>query len=304
MRAETLKKIKSEMKKIMIGAASTDEVECARVDSNAYPKSQALREMRIKEDHDRKMKLREDYEKKCYERKSCEMCMDWVDTKVYEMRLSSFKQWPKRCPSSYSRFEKGGIRYTGYGDCYVCCWCYLVVENWNEFDEPLRIHKRRNPDCEFIKMFLPSKKIETGNYKEYENHLKTFHERIQFQVDDQVRIPRPKGWFGQGFLQNWSDEVFVVVQCVGKVPPVYKLKDVAGETLDGTFNSWEFQWVIKPLDTYFKIEKIIAQKTEGRKKFYLVKYKGYPEKFNAWAPAEVLSSAEALRHQNKKLFII
>ena len=82
----------------MMGAASTNEADCVRVDSNAYriqkPRglSHALREMRIKEDHNRKMKLREDYEKKFYEMKSYEMCMDWVDTKVYETRLSSFKQ--------------------------------------------------------------------------------------------------------------------------------------------------------------------------------------------------------------------
>ena len=90
-----------------------------------------------------------------------------------------------------------------------------------------------------------------------------------------VRIPRARGRFEQGFLQNWSDEVFVVVQCVGRVP-VYKLKEVTEEKPDGIFYYWELQRVIKPMDTYFKIEKIIDQKTEGRKKFYLVKYKGYP----------------------------
>ena len=121
--------------------------------------------------------------------------------------------------------------------------------------------------------------------KLYGGHYPT-SDSFQLQVGDQVRIPRAKGRFEQGFLQNWSDEVFIVVQCVGRVPPVYKLKDVAGETLDGTFYSWELQRVIKPMDTYFKIEKIIDQKTEGRKKFYLVKYKGYPEKFNAWVPAK------------------
>ena len=125
--------------------------------------------------------------------------------------------------------------------------------------------------------------VTNQNQKEVWEKLYSGHYPIsnRFQVGDQVRIPRAKGWFEQGFLQNWSDEVFLVVQCVGRVPPVYKLKDVAGETLNVTFYSWELQWVIKPMDTYFKIENIIDQKTEGRKKFYLVKYKGYPEKFNA-----------------------
>ena len=70
--------------------------------------------------------------------------------------------------------------------------------------------------------------------KLYGGHHPT-SDSFQFQVGDQVHIPRAKGWFEQGFLQNWSDEVFVVVQCVGRVSPVYKLKDIAGKTLDGTF---------------------------------------------------------------------
>ena len=50
-----------------------------RVDSNAYriqkPRSlsQAMREIKIKDDHDRMMNLRENFEKKCFEMKFYEM---------------------------------------------------------------------------------------------------------------------------------------------------------------------------------------------------------------------------------------
>ena len=81
-----------------------------------------------------------------------------------------------------------------------------------------------------------------------------------FQVGDPVRVSRIKGKFEQGYLQNWSDEVFVVVQCIGRVPPVYKLRDVAGELLEGTFYSQNLQRVTKPMDTYFKIEKVLDEK--------------------------------------------
>ena len=37
----------------------------------------------------REMKIREDYEMKWSEIKSYEMCMAWIDTKVFESRLSS-----------------------------------------------------------------------------------------------------------------------------------------------------------------------------------------------------------------------
>lgn len=111
----------------------------------------------------------------------------------------------------------------------------------------------------------------------------------QFIVGDQVRVARAKGKFEQGYLQNWSDEIFVVIKCLKRKPPVYKLKDVDGETLQGTFYSWELQKVHKNLQTsYFKVEKILDTKGQGRQKMYYVKYVGYPDKFNAWVPAKNL----------------
>ena len=46
--------------------------------------------------------------------------------------------------------------------------------------------------------------------KLYVGHYPT-SDRFQFQVGDQVHIPRAKGQFEQVFLQNWSDDVCVVV---------------------------------------------------------------------------------------------
>ena len=50
--------------------------------------------------------------------------------------------------------------------------------------------------------------------------------------------------------------------------PVYKLKDDAGEILDGTFYEPELQKIIKNDDVY-RVE-------------YFVKWKEYPDKFNSW----------------------
>lgn len=110
-----------------------------------------------------------------------------------------------------------------------------------------------------------------------------------FDVGDQVRISRAKNKFEQGYIQNWSDEVFVVYKCIKRKPAVYKLKDIEGETLQGTFYPWELQKIHKDLETsYFTIEKILDEKKQGRQKLYFVKYKGYPDKFNAWVPAKNL----------------
>ena len=55
------------------------------------------------------------------------------------------------------------------------------------------------------------------------------------------------------------------------------------------------------MNTYFNIQKILNEKTEGIKKFYLDKYKGHAEKFDAWVPAK---DVKALRTQHKKSCII
>ena len=47
------------------------------------------------------------------------------------------------------------------------------------------------------------------------------------------------------------------------------------------FYDTEVQKVIK-MDDIYKIEKILKTRRRGRVKEYLVKWKGYPDKFNSW----------------------
>lgn len=112
--------------------------------------------------------------------------------------------------------------------------------------------------------------------------------KFKLSIGDQVRVSRIKGKFEQGYLQNWSDEVFVVIQRIARSPPVYKLRDADGENVQGVFYFEELQSVYQPKDAYFKVEKILETKKEKGKTLYLVKYKGYPAKFNAWIAASNL----------------
>ena len=61
----------------------------------------------------------------------------------------------------------------------------------------------------------------------------------------------------------------------------YKLTDGSGEILEGSFHEEELQKVIKE-DNIFRTESILRKKVKGRDKFLLVKWTGYPEKFNSW----------------------
>ena len=61
----------------------------------------------------------------------------------------------------------------------------------------------------------------------------------------------------------------------------YNLVDLQGEKVTGSFYEQELQ---KEKQKTFRIEKIIRRK----KKQALVKWKGYPDKFNSWAPLSEL----------------
>ena len=63
--------------------------------------------------------------------------------------------------------------------------------------------------------------------------------------------------------------------------PVYKLKDDAGEILDGTFYEAELQKVIK-VDDVYRVEQVLRKQKRKRVVEYFVKWKGYPDKFNSW----------------------
>jgi predicted ATPase len=90
----------------------------------------------------------------------------------------------------------------------------------------------------------------------------------------------------KGYLPNWTDEVFVVVQCIKRTPRnVYKLADSAGEMVSGTFYENELQAVNKDLaQDEFEVEQVLKTRTNtstGQREAF-VKWKGWPTKFNSW----------------------
>ena len=80
---------------------------------------------------------------------------------------------------------------------------------------------------------------------------------------------------------NWTEEIFTIAARNGKDRPTYKLKDHSGELLDGSFYEEEIQKVIKK-DNIYRIERILKRRRKNNNTFFLVKWKGYPDKFNSW----------------------
>ena len=67
------------------------------------------------------------------------------------------------------------------------------------------------------------------------------------------------------------------------------MEDLKGE-LTGIFYEDELSPYDESDDTTYKKEKVLGRKTIKGKKFVLVKYKGWPDKFNDWIPSENLTT--------------
>ena len=110
----------------------------------------------------------------------------------------------------------------------------------------------------------------------------------KLRVSDRVRISKYKGKFEKGYTANWSEEIFTIHEVHPSDPPVYRLKDDLGEVLEGTFYEMELQKVSVPADKMFYVEEVLQRRKVGRRKEALVKWVGYPSKFNSWIDAKAL----------------
>ena len=109
----------------------------------------------------------------------------------------------------------------------------------------------------------------------YPDRYKTSRLNPKFSVGDEVRITKKKKVFEKGYTTRWTEEIFTIKEIRETNPITYKLEDLQGEEIKGTFYEPELQ---KTEQQIYRIEKII-KKEKGKS---LVKWKGYPDKFNSW----------------------
>ena len=95
----------------------------------------------------------------------------------------------------------------------------------------------------------------------------------KFKVGDKVRIVKQRRPFKKGYVGNWSEELFVVDTRLPTSPVTYKLKDLSGDDIKGTFYSDELQVVEKPNDALFDVEHIVKTRKRAGKIEYLVKWR-------------------------------
>ena len=91
--------------------------------------------------------------------------------------------------------------------------------------------------------------VSVGNEKivhelQYGDYLRERKNHHKFEMGDYVRISQYRGTFRKSYRdKNFTEEIFIVVDKLFTNPPMYRVKDLKGELIDGTFYESELQRV-------------------------------------------------------------
>lgn len=111
---------------------------------------------------------------------------------------------------------------------------------------------------------------------------------VKFIVGDKVRISIHKRMFEKGATANWSEEVFQVREVLPTIPITYRLRDLAGEDIQGGFYNEQLQ---KTDLSIYRIDKVIRKRKKNGVNEVLVRWSGYPDKFNQWIRADSINES-------------
>ena len=125
----------------------------------------------------------------------------------------------------------------------------------------------------------------------YPDRYKTSRLNPKFSVGDEVRITKKKKVFEKGYTTRWTEEIFTIKEIRETNPITYKLEDLEGEEIKGTFYEEELQ---KSKEQLYKIEKIIKKKN-GQS---FVKWDGYSDKFNSWVADENIKDLNQIKNDD------
>lgn len=118
--------------------------------------------------------------------------------------------------------------------------------------------------------------------------------KMTVKAGDFIRLAKNKNNLNmdRGYLPNWTDEVFKVVKTTKREQPVYKIKDLTGEDVEGAYQNEEVQRVTHDENTLYRIDEIVKRRKRRGVAEVLVSWKGFPKSHNSWIPASDIVGLE------------
>ena len=108
-----------------------------------------------------------------------------------------------------------------------------------------------------------------------------------------MRLNKIHRTFEKGYLPGWTEEVFVVHRVVPGPVPTSKIREWDDTPVQGTFYEADLQNV--HVSDVFRIEKVLKRQKDR----WLVKWKGWPDKYNSWIARGDVTSLRPPKRQPK-----
>ena len=107
--------------------------------------------------------------------------------------------------------------------------------------------------------------------------------KLKYKRADKVQITHSAKTFQRAYDENWTSEIFLFSQgFYHQGIKKYRLDDLDGEEIKGTFYEPELQLVKYNPDRAFTVERDLL----SHNRQILVKWPGWPDKFNSWITQE------------------
>ena len=217
----------------------------------------------------------------------------WTDKvkKYYNKNMKELLEKNKITLYSTQNEEKSSVCERWNGTIKTKMWKQFTIQGNTQYLDmlPKLVKQYNNTKHSSIKMtpIEASKKKNQGTvYFNLYGDMKQVSAKPKFKIGDKVRISKYKrNVFDKGYTPNWTEEVFTVDKIQYTNPITYKLKDLRGEDIQGSFYEPE---LLKAKQDVFRIDKVIRR--DYKKKQALVKWKGYSDEFNSWIPMKDLQN--------------
>lgn len=159
-------------------------------------------------------------------------------------------------------------------------WRYFTYTNSLRYIDVLpSLLKSYNASVHSAIKMAPSQ-VTVHNSHELRKEAVVSRKKPKLQVGDWVRISETKRQFKKGYLPSWTRELFKITQVHFTYPITYSICDYSDEAIKGKFYEQELQKVTP--EEVFKIEKVVKTRKKHGKTEYLVRWLGYPSKFDSW----------------------